>query len=185
MKNGLITKTAATKASLTDAKGLKHVRPSGGMIVSDKGYCVKPEQATMKAKGCHSGAIVKENMRPISRDLRRRVITYIESGNSCGSASRKFEVSEISIRIWHRRYKETGSYSAKPYPGKKPRLTESEFINYVTNHPNSTLAQIGSHFKMTARSAHYYMKKFNFAYKKKSPATWKQRPNSETGIFKI
>ncbi|ETZ04479.1 hypothetical protein K737_301095 [Holospora undulata HU1] len=27
MKNGLITKTAATKASLTDAKGLKHVCP--------------------------------------------------------------------------------------------------------------------------------------------------------------
>lgn len=124
-------------------------------------------------------------MRPISKDLRSRVIIYIESGNSYASASRKFEVSESSIRIWHRRYKETGSYAAKPYPGKKPRLTESEFTDYVTNHPNSTLAQIGSHFKMTARSAHYYMKKFNFAYKKKSLATWRQIQSSEKDTFKI
>jgi IS5 family transposase len=71
MKNGLISKTAATKASLTDAKGLKHVCPSGGMIVADKGYCVKPAQDTMKVKGCHSGAILKENMAGKNRDKDR------------------------------------------------------------------------------------------------------------------
>lgn len=71
MKNGLITKTAATKASLTDARGLKHVCPRGGMVVADKGYCVKPAQDTMKAKGCHSGAILKENMRGKNRDKDR------------------------------------------------------------------------------------------------------------------
>jgi IS5 family transposase len=62
MKQGLITKTAATKASLPDAKGLKHVCPNGGMIVADKAYCTKHSQKTIKAKGCHSGAILKENM---------------------------------------------------------------------------------------------------------------------------
>ncbi|WP_165780647.1 hypothetical protein [Holospora curviuscula] len=41
-KNGLISKTAATKASLIDAKSLKHGCPNGGMVVADKGYCTKP-----------------------------------------------------------------------------------------------------------------------------------------------
>jgi len=71
MKNGLITKTAVTKASLTDAKGLRHVCPNGGMVVADKGYCTKPAQETIKAKGCHSGAILKENMKNKNRDKDR------------------------------------------------------------------------------------------------------------------
>lgn len=124
-------------------------------------------------------------MRAISKDLRSRVITYIEKGNSYASASRKFEVSDSSARLWYSRYKETGSYESKPNPGRKPRLTESEYTNYVTNHPNSTLAQIGGYFKMTARSAHYYMRKFGFSYKKKSPATWKLNLSSEKDTLEI
>lgn len=71
MKNGLITKTAATRASLTDAEGLKHVCPNGGMVVADKGYCTKPAQNTIKARGCHSGAILKDNMKNKNRDKDR------------------------------------------------------------------------------------------------------------------
>jgi IS5 family transposase len=71
MKHGFITKTAATKASLTDAKGLKHICPKGGMIVADKGYCTKPAQETIRVKGCHSGAILKENMKNKNRDKDR------------------------------------------------------------------------------------------------------------------
>ena len=42
MKNGFITKTAVTKASTSDAKGLKHICPKdAGMILGDKAYCAK------------------------------------------------------------------------------------------------------------------------------------------------
>ena len=61
-KSGLITKTAATKASLPDAKGLKHMCPKQGMVLGDKGYCTKEAQMTMRRQGCHSGAILKNNM---------------------------------------------------------------------------------------------------------------------------
>lgn len=67
-KQGFITKVAATKASLSDAKGLKHVCPKGGMILTDKSYCVKEAQDTMKINGCHSGAILKNNMKAKNRD---------------------------------------------------------------------------------------------------------------------
>ena len=124
-------------------------------------------------------------MKPISKDLRNRVINHLEKGNTYASTARKFEVSESSARVWHLRYKQTGSFEAKPYPGKKPRLTESEFVHYIDSHPNSTLSQIGANFKMTARSAHYYMRKFGFSYKKKSPVTWRQNQSNEANTKKI
>jgi IS5 family transposase len=60
---GLITKTAATTARVPDAKGLKHVCPKSGMVAADKAYCTKEAQAVIKARGCHSGAILKNNMK--------------------------------------------------------------------------------------------------------------------------
>ena len=68
-KNGIITKVAATKASLPDSKGLKHVCPKQGMVMADKGYCTKEAQLIIRANGCHSGAILKNNM--IGKDFKK------------------------------------------------------------------------------------------------------------------
>ena len=67
-KSGMITKVAATKASLTDAKGLRHICPKQGMVLADKGYCIKEAQLIIRANGCHSGAIFKNNMKAKNRD---------------------------------------------------------------------------------------------------------------------
>ena len=61
-------------------------------------------------------------------------------------------------------------------------LSNEEFVSYVDAHPHSTLAQIGAHFGMSGKSAHYYMKKCKYNYKKKSRATWKQRNASGENI---
>ena len=66
-----VCKTAVTKASLSDAKGLKHVCPNEGMIVADKAYCTKEAQKTMKSRNCYSGAILKANMKGKNRDKDR------------------------------------------------------------------------------------------------------------------
>ena len=68
MRNGLISKTAATTAKVTDDKGLEHVCPDGGMIIADKAYCLKNAQKAMKRKNCHSGAILKNNMKNKNRE---------------------------------------------------------------------------------------------------------------------
>ena len=123
--------------------------------------------------------IEKEMTPPLSDDIRRRVVEYVESGEDYKSAAKKFEVSYSSVHRWCSRYRKTGSYKPTPYPGKKAMLSNEEFITYVNAHPNSTLLQIGTHFGMSAKSAHYYMKKCKYSYKKKSLATWKQRKSSE------
>jgi len=63
MKQGFITKVAATPANITDGKALKHICPNGGQVYADKGYCDKSAQRTMKLKGCNSMAILKNNMK--------------------------------------------------------------------------------------------------------------------------
>jgi len=68
MKQGIITKTAVTPANEPDDAGLELVCPNSGMVVLDKAYCTPKAQKTIKAKGCHSGAILKNNMKNKNHD---------------------------------------------------------------------------------------------------------------------
>lgn len=63
MKQGFITKVAVTVANVTKARALKHICPKGGMTIGDKAYCVKEAQRTLKANGCDSGVVLKNNMK--------------------------------------------------------------------------------------------------------------------------
>lgn len=71
MQSGLINKVAVTAANLTDAKGLKHVKPASGAIYADKGYCLSPAVKTCKQHGLHLRAIKKNNMIDKNKDLDR------------------------------------------------------------------------------------------------------------------
>ena len=71
MSNGLINKTAITPANVPDHKGLKHVCPRQGYVLGDKGYSPKESQSEIKKRGCHSGVILKNNMKGKNRDKDR------------------------------------------------------------------------------------------------------------------
>ena len=62
MGSGLIQKVAVTAANISDQEGIKYVCPDGGMVFGDKAYCLSSAQKIMQAHGCHSGAILKNNM---------------------------------------------------------------------------------------------------------------------------
>ena len=68
MTNGLINKVAVTPANVPDSKGAKYTCPNGGMVFADKAYSEAPAQEALKARGCHSAAIKKNNMRGKNRD---------------------------------------------------------------------------------------------------------------------
>ena len=68
MQSGLINKVAITPANVTDAKGLKQVCPSQGMVFADKGYCTNDAQQIIKQKGCADGTIKKNNMKCKNKD---------------------------------------------------------------------------------------------------------------------
>ena len=71
MGSGLIKDTTATPANVPEQKALDEICPDGGMIFCDKAYCVRQAQETMRRHGCHSGAILKNNMRGKDRNKDR------------------------------------------------------------------------------------------------------------------
>jgi len=71
MGSGLIQKVAVTAANISDQAGLEHICPDGGMVFADKAYCLKEAQEVMRAQGCHSGAVLKNNMLKKNKDKDR------------------------------------------------------------------------------------------------------------------
>lgn len=78
MSSGLIKKVAVTPANVPDQQGFKNICPNGGMVFGDKAYCLNPAQFEMKRNGCHSGAIMKNNMKDKNRD-RDRWLTKVRA----------------------------------------------------------------------------------------------------------
>ena len=64
--------------------------------------------------------------RAYSLDLRERVVSFVESGQTMRAASAVFGVSVASVVKWNQRKSATGSAAAKPMGGKRPFLLEAE-----------------------------------------------------------
>ena len=57
--------------------------------------------------------------RPLSLDLRERVVAAIETGASCGQAAELFGVGKASAIRWHARYRAEGEIAAKAMGGDR------------------------------------------------------------------
>ena len=55
--------------------------------------------------------------KPYSQDLRDRVIAAVEGGKSRREVARTFRVGISTVIVWVRRFRETGSDSARPMGG--------------------------------------------------------------------
>ena len=119
-----------------------------------------------------------------SQDFRKKVIEYVNKGNSCHSASIKFELASNTVRNWYKRYKSEGNYLPRKVGGKKGRISEQEVALYVNNNPNFILSEMGKHFGMSAPGALYWLRKLGYSYKKKPLPMWKQVKKSVTPIRK-
>lgn len=71
MKHGLIDKLAVTPANVLDFQVIDQICSNNCMIFADKLYDNKKTDLVLKAKGCHSGIIRKNNNKKKNRDLDR------------------------------------------------------------------------------------------------------------------
>ena len=101
-----------------------------------------------------------------SQDFRKKVIEYVNKGNSCHSTSIKFEISSNTVMNWYKRCKSEGNYLPRKVRGKKGRVSEQDVVTYVKNNPNFILLEMGKHFGMSAPGALYWLRKLGFSYKK-------------------
>lgn len=68
MGSGLITDVARVPANMPDAEAFAKVCPQNQMVITDKAGCVEPFQSVLKERDCHSGAIMKNNLKGKNKD---------------------------------------------------------------------------------------------------------------------
>jgi transposase len=122
---------------------------------------------------------------PYSIDLRKKVIEFLEIGNTQREASKVFNISKTTVNTWCLRNKNEGHYLPRKRLGAKPSIEHESFVNYVNNHPDSRLEDIARNFGISASGARYWLKKVGFSYKKKTFPTWKQMKKGEINTKRI
>jgi transposase len=108
-------------------------------------------------------------MRAYSVDLREKVMTYIESGNTSAVAAKIFSIGERTIRRWITLKKETNSLQPRAHGGgNSPKIDLVALKEYVESNNDKTLAEIGEKFLVSTTSIWHALKKIDYVYKKKS-----------------
>lgn len=81
-------------------------------------------------------------VRPLSNDLRERVVAAVVGGESCRSAASRFGVSVSSVVKWSQRYRATGSVAPGKMGGhRKPVLGPHRafIVERIEHTPHLTL----------------------------------------------
>jgi transposase len=65
-------------------------------------------------------------VRPLSEDLRRRVVGRVEAGHSVREVAETFGVSAASVVRWSQRKRQTGTVAAKPMGSRRARSLASQ-----------------------------------------------------------
>lgn len=84
-------------------------------------------------------------MRPYSNDLRERVVSAVDAGDSCRAVAARFGVSVSSVVKWSQRYRRTGSVAPGQMGGHRRRVLEPyhDFIvERINREPHLTLNRL-------------------------------------------
>ncbi|MDP4832315.1 MAG: transposase [Rickettsiaceae bacterium] len=113
-------------------------------------------------------------MRAYSIELRKKVIKFIEEGNSQQLATKIYSLNKATVNRWWLRYKKEGNVNARINQGSKPKIDRAELKKYVDAHPDSRLYDISLKFMVSTTAIHRCLKQLGYSYKKKPSPTWKQ-----------
>ena len=80
--------------------------------------------------------------RPLSMDLRERVVAAVAAGKSCRSVAARFDVAVSSVVKWSQRYRATGSVAPGKMGGHRKRVLEPHrafIVERIAQTPHLTL----------------------------------------------
>lgn len=111
---------------------------------------------------------------PYALDLRKKVISYLETDKSQVSCAEVFSLHLSTVRRWWERYKTEGHVHPRKRLGSKGKVDPQALIQYVQSHSDQTLKEIGFHFGVSGVAILKRLQKLGFSYKKKRSPMWKQ-----------
>lgn len=105
-------------------------------------------------------------MKPYNIDLRKKVIEFLEDGNTQAASARVFNLNKSTVNRWYLQYKRTGDLLHKKYHGSKPRIDKVKLVEYVNKHSNGKLEDFALVFKVSTTAIFRCLKQLKFVFKK-------------------
>lgn len=112
--------------------------------------------------------------RPLSNDLRERVVAAVASGESCRSAAARFGVSVSSAIKWSRRYRLTGSVAPGQMGGHRRSVLDPHrafILERISQTPHLTLHRLkdelaGRGVKVSHNGVWLFLRREGLSFKK-------------------
>lgn len=102
-----------------------------------------------------------------SEDYRRRAVEYYHEGHTQEEIQSVFKIHPKTLRDWEAR-KEAGSLRPNYPKSRKPRkLPPDDLRQYVDEHPDGFLREIGEHFACSDEAVRKALKKLGYTRKKR------------------
>jgi len=109
-----------------------------------------------------------------SKDLRERVIAYLNEGNTREETRIIFKVGTTTIKNWLALLSETGSLEKRPLD-RSPSKFETEKLNtYIEENPNALLKDVAQYFGGTPTGAFHALNREKITLKKRLYITRKE-----------
>jgi transposase len=106
-----------------------------------------------------------------SVDYRKRVIEYYREGHTQAEVTEVFKVYPKTLRDWEARM-EAGQLKPSYPKTRKPRkLPPKELTEYLNEHPDAFLEEIGEYFQCSAEAVRKALKKLKITRKKRQKTT--------------
>lgn len=89
--------------------------------------------------------------RPLSNDLRARLVSAVEDGQSCRAAAKRFGVAASTAIKWFDRWRRKGTVQPNPMGGDRHshriEVHAEEILGLIEATPDITLAEIAAHLE--------------------------------------
>jgi len=102
-----------------------------------------------------------------SEDLRMKVIDYLSSGHTQREARDTFRISLSAINRWHQLYIQTGKLEDKKPCRSFKKLDPVKLEDYVKEHPDAYLKEIGEAFGCAESSVRKAFRRLGITRKKR------------------
>jgi len=117
--------------------------------------------------------------KPLSLDLRQRVIAAIEAGLSCRAAASRFGIAPSAAVKWHRRWRDTGSVAPQAQGGDtrsgRIEAVGRAILSMVEETPDITLVEIVKRLerehgeRFAPSTVHRFFRRHGWSFKKSPP----------------
>jgi putative transposase len=99
-----------------------------------------------------------------SKDLRTRVLSFINNGGCKSEASRRYKVSRSRIYVWLA--SEDNLSAKKTGPKEGTKISATRLSQIIKENPDRSLKELASEFGVHYSSIHYALKRMNYTRKK-------------------